>query len=192
MKNRYFKKVLAGALAAGMVVSMAGCGDSGTSGTARTDDAKTTDGKSEEPVTLTVWNTEVLTPGVQDNAVAKVFEEKLGVKLDIIQGDSQKFSVLMAGGDLPDIIYSNYAQQGVDYASLISSGQLLALDDLIDQYGENIKKNGAERLEYSKKFASNGEDKTYFIPVLSYTKDEENPDISYSIENVGLMTRWDV
>lgn len=192
MKNRYFKKVLAGALAAGMVVSMAGCGDSGASGTARTDDAKTTDGKSEEPVTLTVWNTEVLTPGVQDNAVAKVFEEKLGVKLDIIQGDSQKFSVLMAGGDLPDIIYSNYAQQGVDYASLISSGQLLALDDLIDQYGENIKKNGAERLEYSKKFASNGEDKTYFIPILSYTKDEENPDISYSIENVGLMTRWDV
>ena len=28
--------------------------------------------------------------------------------------------------------------------------------------------------------------------MLEYNKDEENPDISYTIENVGLMTRWDV
>ena len=194
MKKKYLKKALAGLLAAGMVISMAGCGGSNESGSGDStkEEAAVDAAGSEEPVTLTVWNTEVLTPGIQDNAVAKVLEEKLGIKLDIVQGDSQKFSVLMAGGDLPDIIYSNNAQQGVTYSSLISSGQLIALDDLIDQYGENIKKNFPERLEYSRKFASNGEDKIYFIPVLGYSKDEENPDISYSIENVGLMTRWDV
>ena len=143
MKKKYLKKALAGLLAAGMVISMAGCGGSNESGSGDStkEEAAVDAAGSEEPVTLTVWNTEVLTPGIQDNAVAKVLEEKLGIKLDIVQGDSQKFSVLMAGGDLPDIIYSNNAQQGVTYSSLISSGQLIALDDLIDQYGENIKKN---------------------------------------------------
>lgn len=189
MKKQYLRKVLAGALAAAMTLGIAGCSDSGT--TSSGSGSGESSGK-DEVVTLTVWNTEVTTPGVQDNPVANAMTEATGVKMDIVQGDSQKFSVLMAGGDLPDIIYSNSAQQGVDYSSLISSKQLLALDDLIEQYGENIKKNFPERLEYSKKFASNGEDKIYFIPVQCYEKDEENPDISYSIENVGLMVRWDV
>lgn len=189
MKKQCLRKVLTGALAVAMTLGIAGCSDSGTtsSGSGSGDSSA-----KDEVVTLTVWNTEVTTPGVQDNPVANAMTEATGVKMDIVQGDSQKFSVLMAGGDLPDIIYSNSAQQGVDYSSLISSKQLLALDDLIEEYGENIKKNFPERLEYSKKFASNGEDKIYFIPVQCYQKDEENPDISYSIENVGLMTRWDV
>ena len=121
MKKKYLKKALAGLLAAGMVISMAGCGGSNESGSGDStkEEAAVDAAGSEEPVTLTVWNTEVLTPGIQDNAVAKVLEEKLGIKLDIVQGDSQKFSVLMAGGDLPDIIYSNNAQQGVTYSSLI-------------------------------------------------------------------------
>ena len=112
--------------------------------------------------------------------------------MDIISGDSQKFSVLLAGGDLPDIVYSNYAQQGVDSASLISSGQLIPLDDLIEEYGPNIKANFPVRLEFSKKYASNGQDKIYYIPVLCYEEDPEHPDISYTIENVGLEVRWDV
>lgn len=143
-------------------------------------------------VTLTIWNNEVMAPGLQDNDVAKVIEERLGIKMDIISGDSQKFSVLLAGGDLPDIVYSNYAQQGVDSASLISSGQLIPLDDLIEEYGPNIKANFPVRLEFSKKYASNGQDKIYYIPVLCYEEDPEHPDISYTIENVGLEVRWDV
>ncbi|MDE7009255.1 MAG: extracellular solute-binding protein, partial [Lachnospiraceae bacterium] len=83
-------------------------------------------------------------------------------------------------------------QQGVESNALITSGQIIALDDLIEEYGENVKKNFPSRVEFSKKYVSNGEDKTYFIPVLGYTVDKENPDISYTIENVGLMTRWDV
>lgn len=190
MKKNTLQKVLALALVGTMTLAMAACGQSAStqSGNAAADNSAATD----EVVTLTVWNTEVTTPGLQDNDVTRVIEEKLGIKLDIVQGNSQKFSVLVAGGDLPDIIYTNPGQQGVKANELISSGQLIALDDLIDQYGENIKKNFPARLEYSKKYVSNGEDKIYFIPVLCYTVDEENPDISYSIENIGLMTRWDV
>ena len=191
MKKNTLKKVLAMALAGMMALSVAACGQSSDTATpeAASDSAEV---KKDEVITLTIWNTEVTTPGIQDNDVARVIEEKLGIKMDIVQGDSQKFSVLVAGGDLPDIIYTNPAQQGVEANALITSGQLIAMDDLIDQYGENIKKNFPSRLDYSKKYVSNGEDKTYFLPVLCYTVDEENPDISYTIENVGLMTRWDV
>lgn len=198
MKKKAMTKFTAVLLTAAMAAGLAACGSSSSEGktdeAAGTTDSAQTEGESSSDgdVTLTVWNTEVTSTGLQSNDVADYIEQKLGIKLEIIQGDSQKFSVLVAGGDLPDIIYSNYAQQGVDYASLISSGQLIALDDLIDQYGENLKKNFPERLEYSRKFASNGEDKTYFIPVRCYEENPENPDISYSIENVGLMTRWDV
>ena len=191
MKKNTLKKAMALALAGMMALSVAACGQ--PSDTEPLEAASNpVEEETDEAITLTIWNTEVTTPGIQDNDVARVIEEKLGIKMDIVQGDSQKFSVLVAGGDLPDIIYTNPAQQGVEANALITSGQLIAMDDLIDQYGENIKKNFPSRLDYSKKYVSNGEDKTYFIPVLCYTVDEENPDISYTIENVGLMTRWDV
>lgn len=203
MKKR---TIMATALTMGLTMlltaSMAGCGNSEGSESGVADAADTnTSGESsagndavsdDEVVTLTIWNSEVMSPGIQDNDVAKAIEEKLGIKMDIVQGDSQKFSLLVAGGDLPDIIYTNPAQQGVDSSTLISGGHLLALDDLIEEYGENIKKNFPQRLEYSRQFASNGEDKIYFLPVNAYVADEENPDISYTIANVGIMVRWDI
>lgn len=147
---------------------------------------------AEEPVTLTIWNTEVLTPGIQTNEVAQEIEKRLGIKMDIVQGDAQKFSILVAGGELPDIIYTNPAQQNTASNNLITSGQIIALDDLVDEYGENIKANFPDRLEFSKQFASNGEDKIYYLPVRAYEADKEHPNISYSIENLGLEIRWDI
>lgn len=188
--KKHVKKVIALALAAAMALSLSACGSEKAS--TKTDGNKKTETESVEPVTLTIWNTEVLTPGVQTNDIAKYIENKLGIKMDIVQGDAQKFSVLSAGGDLPDIIYTNPAQQNVSYNALITSGQIIPLDDLIEEYGENIKKNLPNRLTYSKEFASNGEDKTYYLPVLGYEADAENPAVSYSIENLGLMVRWDV
>lgn len=146
----------------------------------------------EETVTLTIWNTEVLTPGIQTTEVAKVIEEKLGIKMDIIQGDAQKFSLLTAGGDLPDIIYTNPAQQNVTAQQLLNSGSVIALDDLLEEYGQNVVTNFPERLNYSRESMSNGDGKVYFIPVLAYEEDAEHPNISYTIDSLGLMTRWDV
>lgn len=184
---KIWKKTVAMVSATAMMFSMTACG--GSKGEAESAGAKKDD---DGLVTLTIWNTEVLTPGVQETEIAKYIEEKLGIRMEIIQGDAQKFSVLSAGGDLPDIIYTNPAQQNVSYNSLITSEQIIPLDDLIEEYGENIKKNLPDRLTYSKKFASNGEDKTYYLPVLGYRADKENPSVSYSIENLGLMVRWDV
>ena len=202
MKQK-IKKLMALLLAVSMVAALAACSQGGgksggASGSESADGNKNTqapgqtDGADGEVVTLTVWNSEVLSPGIQNNDVAKEIEKRVGVKMDIIQGDAQKFSLLVAGGDLPDIIYTNPAQQGVDANTLISGGHIIAMDDLIEQYGENIKKNFPDRLEYSRRFASNGENKVYFLPVNGYVADEANPDISLSIANVGLMTRWDI
>jgi len=205
MKNKMRKFVTLG-MAAVMALSLAACGSNNDNTTTTT---KTeTENKSEvreeaasesgeegytgEIITLTIWNTEVLSPGIQNNEVAKAIEEKLGIKLDVVQGDSQKFSILVAGGDLPDIIYTNPAQQNVASNNLITSGQLIAMDDLIEEYGENIKINFPKRLDYSKEYLSNGEGKIYYLPILVYEADKEHPNISYSIQNVGLMTRWDV
>ena len=158
MKN-ILKKVTALLGAAAMTASLIACGgqdaaqDSGTqeqsAGTADSGESQAAQAP-DDVITLTVWNTEVLTPGIQNNDVARAIEEKLGIKLDIVQGDSQKFSILLAGGDLPDIIYTNPAQQGVEANALITSGQLIPLDDLIEEYGENLKQNAVNRLEYSK------------------------------------------
>ena len=77
-------------------MSAAACGKSEE----KTDTGSTTAGSqasSDEPVTLTIWNTEVLTPGIQTNEVAKEIEKKLGIKMEIVQGDAQKFSILVAG-----------------------------------------------------------------------------------------------
>ena len=192
MKTR-MRKITALLMAAAMCVLMAACGGGGSEGSSGGESSSAgSDKGSDETVTLTIWNTEVLTPGVQTNEIAKEIEKRLGIKMDIVQGDAQKFSILVAGGDLPDIIYTNPAQQNTASNNLITSGQLMAMDDLIEKYGENIKKNFPKRLEYSKQFASNGEDKVYYLPVLAYEADEEHPNISYSIENVGLMTRWDI
>ena len=117
MKKQTLRRLLAAAMVAAMAMGIAGCSNSGetasggdTGSAASTadngGDASGGDSASQEPVTLTVWNTEVQTPGVQDNPVANAIKEKVGVVMDIVQGDAQKFSVLMAGGDLPGIIYS--------------------------------------------------------------------------------------
>lgn len=181
MKNmkKNAKRVVALAASAAMIMSMqAGTIMAGA--------------ETEEPVTLTIWNTEVLTPGVQTTEVAQAIEERLGIKMDIVQGDAQKFSILTAGGDLPDIIYSNPDRQNVTAEQLITSGQIIPLDDLIEEYGPNIKANFPERLNYSREFLSNGENKIYYIPILGYEADPEHPNISYTIDSLGLMTRWDV
>ena len=157
----------------------------------RTDSGSSAANESE-PVTLTIWNNEILSPGIQNNDVAREIEQRLGIRLEVVQGDAQRFSLLLANGNLPDIIYSNYAQQGVEASELITSGQLLPLEELIGEYGPDIQKNFPERLKFSGEFTGEEDGHIYYIPVLCYEADPEEPAVSYSIENVGLMTRWDL
>ncbi len=82
--------------------------------------------------------------------VEKKITELTGVTLDIEKsvGDGkQRISLMVASGDLPDIIFA-----GTDLKLLMDVNQVEKLDDLIDQYGPNIKKlygDYLERLKWS-------------------------------------------
>lgn len=195
LKFMKVKKIMAAALAVSLTVSFAACGKSDGTGVADSTAGSTAVSSSStdnKPVTLTMWNTEVATPGVQNNEIANEIAKKTGVTMDIIQGDAQKFKILVAGNDLPDIIYVNPAQQQVDPGNLINSKQVIPMDELIEKYGANIKKNFPKNIEYSKKFLSAGQDKVYFLPVQCYRGNPEAPTVSNTISDVGIMVRWDL
>lgn len=195
LKFMKVKKLMAVVLTASLTVSFAACGkadSTGSTDTAGGTAAVSSSATDNKPVTLTMWNTEVATPGIQKNAVADEIARLTGVTMDIISGDAQKFKILVAGNDLPDIIYANPAQQQVDPGNLISSKQVIPMDDLIEKYGVNIKKSFSKSIEYSKKFLSSGQDKVYFFPVQTYRGNSETPTISNTIADVGITVRWDL
>lgn len=53
-------------------------------------------------------------------------------------GYNEKLNVMMASGDLPDMIYTNDPSWVVNY---VNQKGLQPLNDVIDKYGENLKKN---------------------------------------------------
>ena len=110
------KKLLSVLLATGMIVSMAGCGSDPSS-----DGGGSSAGKPEE-ITILVDGTVFTKPNAQKEFIAKL-EEKLGIKINVIQPDHDDYynnvSQIFAGGDWPDVVilsstyYSGYAAEGV-------------------------------------------------------------------------------
>ncbi|MBB6671630.1 extracellular solute-binding protein [Cohnella nanjingensis] len=74
-----------------------------------------------------------------DNDVAQKLAELTGVTLDLqfVVGDlTQKLDLWLAGGDYPDMVVMHPKEVG----KYIDAGAVIPLEDLIDQYGPNIKK----------------------------------------------------
>jgi ABC-type glycerol-3-phosphate transport system substrate-binding protein len=130
--------------------------------------------------------------GVQNNPIANELAKRTGVTMNVVSGDAQKFKLLLAGGDLPDIVQFNFTSLQMDANTLISSGQLVELDSLINQYGTNIRTNYPKRLEYSRMFLSNDTGKTYFLPVQAYKVDTSHPNVNPMGGTQMYMLRWDV
>jgi putative aldouronate transport system substrate-binding protein len=74
--------------------------------------------------------------------VAKEITKRTGVTLEITTVKSNdanaELNLLMASGELPDIVFASNA---VRRNMLISGGYVQPLEDLIEKYGPNIKKN---------------------------------------------------
>ena len=194
MKKR-MKRLSAIFLSTAMAVSMlAGCGGKDES---KKDTGKNTE-KQEEgkessadgEVEITFWDKDALETGPQNTTIADAIAEKTGVRLNVINGDAQKFKVLLAGGDLPGIVNSNYGDLGVDAQALLQSGQLIALDDLIEEHAPNIKEKFADAIEYSKEFLSN-DGKLYYLPV-QINKATDTKVVDRSGANLALYTRYDL
>ena len=92
-------------------------------------------------IPITLLNLSVFTQASRqqpnpDNKMYKYLEEKLNVTFewDILVGEiAQKRGVMIAGGDYPDLIQIGETQ-------FIDAGACIPLEDLIDEYGPNIRK----------------------------------------------------
>lgn len=114
--------------------------------------------KEEPPeivkISVTKWdrgNQPAGAPDMKDNVVVKYINEQLaplGVEVEYAQipraEERTKLTSWLASGDAPDILIVYDPATFYNYAA---QGGLRPLDDLLDQYGDNIKVNNAIALE---------------------------------------------
>ncbi len=131
----------------------------------------------DTPVTLTCLGLDMRSE-IEDfdtNAVTKYWEEKTGVHIDmeLVKGDGsqEKLSVVMASGNLPDIIQSaGFTFTTEMVTSYGAQGLVIPLNDFADEYGVNLK----NLFEYDDKAESgmtSPDGNIYFMPrYFSYAK----------------------
>ena len=77
-----------------------------------------------------------------DDPVAKAIEEKTGVKIQVENptGDPlEKLNLMLTGQNYPDIVLMDRGNDIVN--RYIEAGALLPLNDLIDEYGPDVKRD---------------------------------------------------
>ncbi|WP_276355521.1 extracellular solute-binding protein [Cohnella caldifontis] len=119
---------------------------------------------SEKPVTIRIFNRVNAQVVIDDNPVIKEAEKLAGVKLEVeappINNYQDKLQVMMASGDLPDLIY-NWAAADSNMETWAANGLLAPLDDKIGNY-PNLMKNITKEMWDSVKSVNDGH--IYLIP----------------------------
>lgn len=199
MKKNHVTKLIA-LLMSIMLIVLAGCGaketttettDSGAATTETTNETTTEAGaeaEDVEPVHLRIlidgtgYNDRNRALDVERNPVYRELVEKTGVTFEFVGVESDKFSVILASGDLPDIIIA----RPTDFSDqLINGGNIIPLDGLIAERGQDMVETMPEALAFSKANWSEGTNETYFIPPQVGVN-------SYGIEaDLGPTVRWD-
>ena len=127
---------------------------------------------AENTATKEVWPTEI---------ASQIFLDT-GVEYSIDGMDDEKFQVLLAGGDLPDILYM---QNTSWLKQLIEGEQIIPLDDLVAGHGPDIIKNTPEMLNLMREYASNG---TGLLYALGSGMGQNVPGAKIDL---GYHIRWD-
>jgi putative aldouronate transport system substrate-binding protein len=119
---------------------------------------------NEGPVTIKMFNRVNATVVIKDNPVIAEVEKLANVKLEIeappINNYVDKLQVVMATGDLPDLIY-NWGGADANMETWAKNGLLVPLDDKISKY-PNLMKNITQEMWDGVKSVNDG--KTYIIP----------------------------
>lgn len=109
-----------------------------------------TPGNEDTPTITLTWFDKNTGEAFTD-PVAEVIKEKTGINIEIQQptGDpNEKLVLMMTGDTLPDVVLMDRRSDIVN--QYIEAGALIPLDDLIEQYGPNIKEMYGEVLNLSR------------------------------------------
>lgn len=112
-----------------------------------------------EPITITLLleQTQRVASFDDDNAFTRWVEEQTGINLEIevapLSDPQAKLNVTLAGGDLPDVL-AGMPFTAASLAQTGGNGQLLPLNDLIEEYGYETKRMLEERPFYEQLITS--------------------------------------
>lgn len=146
MKGTMKKRIVSLGLSGAMVLGSA----AGVCAEEQTGVAKTPQTYDLGGVELDIWMPLLFTSSITDMNEAEVWKElenRLNVKLNIISPakgtEEEAFNLMIASGDLPDIIYTGWSEgkglfkEGGD--AYIENGVILALNDLVESSMPNYK-----------------------------------------------------
>lgn len=178
MRKKITKKLMSMLLVSSMVVGstavLAGCGS-----------------KEDEVITLDVYSQLANYSGMQTGWIADILEEKFKVKLNIIPEGSGVYETRMESGDLGDIVV--WAKDNDKYPDAVKSGLLYDWneDDLIGEFGPDIKANMQDALKKNQELTStitDGErDTLYGFGHNVATSSEDHESFFYTWD-----IRWDL
>jgi putative aldouronate transport system substrate-binding protein len=116
------------------------------SNSAATDTAEASAPAPAKPITLTFFDKN--TGDAFTNPVAAEITKRTGVTVEIQQpsgNPSEKLNLMLASGDLPDIILMDRGSDIVN--KYIAAGAIIPLNDLIDSFGPDVKSQYGEVLQ---------------------------------------------
>ncbi|GGA40402.1 ABC transporter substrate-binding protein [Paenibacillus physcomitrellae] len=162
-----------------MTASLTACGGGGNSGknnassaepsgnASASNSASNTAQEDKTPVTFTYFNANSQVPDIDSNKteIGKKLEEQTGVnfKLQFPVGDvNTKIGTMIASGDYPDVLAPDTA---ID--KILEAKAFIPLNDLIEQYGPNIKRVYGPYFNQMKQADGN----IYFLPFSAVVGD---------------------
>lgn len=140
-------------------VVLAGCGGSGkgaSDGKAKGTNSEKVEVSPDNPIEISAFLIEAGQQPTADNKIYKRIKDELGVtfKFEFLAGDKdQKLGVMIAGSDYPDIMSAD--------PKLTAAGAVIPLEDLIEQYGPNLKKHYEE---YWNQMKDPNDGHIYYLP----------------------------
>ncbi|MFB9275418.1 hypothetical protein [Cohnella cellulosilytica] len=184
MKKTYLAVLAAIVLLTTAITACSGGGNEPAGSPSSSAAATSSEGGAAKPIKLTISTDQAFggTPGAQSNPVADAIRDKTGVTMDIISSDPDKIKVMLAGGDLPDIMILPPEQGRIAFDGKLA----MPLNDLLAK-APNISKHKTA-LEVINARLDNQDGNYYFLPI-EITPDAK-PYKNYS-PWIGWYTRWD-
>lgn len=112
--------------------------------------------------------------------ITAAIAEMTGITVEFRALGEEGFNVMLAGGDMPDILFTG---GGVDMEQLVAAGQVIPLDGLLESNGQDILANSAQTVDMLR---DTDFDAIYWIPTRT------GPAASGAETAFAKVVRWDL